>query len=72
MQTRQPNYNINPLILNILSPWSMTGEQLNDDTILWVFLRLQGEHHLLMITIYPGYLSMPREILFTGINFSIC
>jgi nitroreductase len=36
-QTRQSTYNINPLILNRWSPRSMTGEELDDDTIMSLF-----------------------------------
>ena len=34
---RQPTYKINPLILNRWSPRSMTGEELDDDTIMSLF-----------------------------------
>jgi nitroreductase len=34
---REPNYPINPLILNRWSPRSMTAEQLNDDDIMSLF-----------------------------------
>src|SRR6476659_3296729 len=34
---RRSQYKINPLILNRLSPRSMTGEELNDDTIMTLF-----------------------------------
>ena len=37
MRTRQPTYNINPLILNRWSSRSMTAEQLYDDTIMSLF-----------------------------------
>jgi nitroreductase len=36
-QTRQSTYKINPLILNRWSPRSMTGEELDDDTIMGLF-----------------------------------
>ena len=35
--TRQSPYKINPLILHRWSPRSMTGEELDDDTIMSVF-----------------------------------
>ncbi|MGA9171133.1 MAG: nitroreductase family protein [Nitrososphaeraceae archaeon] len=34
---RRSQYKINPLILNRWSPRSMTGEELNDDTIMTLF-----------------------------------
>ena len=34
---RQSTYKINPLILNRWSPRSMTGEELDDDTIMSLF-----------------------------------
>jgi nitroreductase len=36
-RTRQPTYKINPLILNRWSPRSMTGEELDDETIMSLF-----------------------------------
>jgi hypothetical protein len=35
--TRQSKYKINPLILHRWSPRSMTGEELDDDTIMSLF-----------------------------------
>ena len=35
--TRQSLYKINPLILNRWSPRSMTGEELDEDTIISLF-----------------------------------
>jgi hypothetical protein len=35
--TRQSPYKVNPLILHRWSPRSMTGEELNDDTIMSLF-----------------------------------
>ena len=36
-ERRQSTYKINPLILNRWSPRSMTGEELDDDTIMSLF-----------------------------------
>lgn len=37
LQGRKPTFKINPLILNRWSPRSMTGEELDEDTIMSLF-----------------------------------
>ena len=65
-RTRQPTYKINPLILNRWSPRSMTGEELDDETIMSLFEAAIWAPSCL------GDLYMQRETLYIGMDFSIC
>jgi hypothetical protein len=67
---RQSPYKINPLILNRWSPRSVTGEELDEDTIMSLFEATRWAP--LHTIINHGDSYMPRETLCIGINFSIC
>ena len=64
-KSRKPTFPINPLILNRWSPRSMTGEDIDNEEIMSLFLKLQ-DGPLRHIIINHGDLSMQREILNIG------
>jgi Nitroreductase family len=69
-QTRQSTYKINPLILNRWSSRSMTGEELDGDTMMSLFEAARWAPS--SYNNQPWRLYMLREILRIGISFSIC
>ena len=69
-ERRQSTYKINPLILNRWSPRSMTGEELDENTIMGLLKQQDGL--LLRTIINHGDSYMLREILCIGTNFLIC
>ena len=69
-KTRQSTHEINPLILNRWSPRSMTGEELDEDTIMSLFEEQDGL--LPRITINHGDSYMLKQTQYIGTNFSIC
>jgi len=70
VQTRQSTYKINRLILNRWSSRSMTGEELDDDTIMSLFEAARWAP--------SSYNNQPWRFIYAkkntpyGINFSIC
>jgi hypothetical protein len=65
---RQSTYKINPLILNRWSPRSMTGEELDDDTIMSLFEAARSTPS----SINHGDSYMLRETPCIGTNSLIC
>ena len=64
---RNPTHEINSLFVNRWSPRSMTGEDIDDNDLLSLFLKLLDGHHPHLIISHGG-LSMQKEIQKVGIN----
>jgi hypothetical protein len=67
--TRQSSYQINPLILHRWSPRSMTGEELDNDTVMSLFEAAGGL--LPHIITNHGDSYTPKETQYIGTIFSI-
>ena len=67
---RQSKYKINPLILHRWSPRSMTGEELDDDTMMSLFEAARWAPSSYIINLGDSY--MLKETQHIGINSSIC
>ena len=69
-KTRQSTHEINPLILNRWSPRSMTGEELDEDTIMSLFEAARWAPS--SYNNQPWRFIYAKRNTYIGTNFSIC
>ena len=67
---RQSKYKINPVILHRWSPRSMTGEELDEETIMSLFEAARWAPSYIIIN--HGDSHILKETHCSGTNFSIC